>query len=67
MYSSLDLNLVAEKYFEYNEDMVIPIDSVRNTSRQISSIQSLSIQGDRAFQGLKEYLITYVREKRITV
>ncbi len=66
MYSSLDLRLFAEKYFEYNEDTLTRIDNVRNVSQQISSSQDLHIQGDSAFQGLSEYIITFLR-KRITV
>ncbi len=57
MYLCLDLHLIAEKYFEYSEDMLTRIDNVRNISQQISSGQDLNTQGDRAFQNLSEYII----------
>ena len=61
MYLSLDLHLFAEKYFEYNEDTLTHIDNVRNISQQISSSQELNTQGDRAFQELSEYIITFLK------
>ena len=61
MYLNLDLRLFAEKYFEYSEDIITRIDNVRNISRQMSSSQDLNIQGDRAFQGLSEYIITFLK------
>ncbi len=62
MYLSLDLHLFAEKYFEYSEDMLTRIDNVRNISQQISSGQDFNIQGDRAFQKLSEYIITFLKK-----
>ena len=66
MYLSLDLHLFAEKYFEYSEDTLIRFDNVRNISQQISSSQDLNRQDDRVFQGLSEYIITFLK-RRITV
>ena len=66
MYLSLDLHLFAEKYFEYSEDTLIRFDNFRNISQQISSSQDLNRQDDRVFQGLSEYIITFLK-KRITV
>jgi hypothetical protein len=66
VYLSLDLHLFAEKYFEYSEDTLIRFDNVRNISQQISSSQDLNRQDDRVFQGLSEYIITFLK-KRITV
>ena len=66
MYLSIDLRLFAEKYFEYNEDTVTRIDNVQNISQQMSSSQDLHIQDDRAFQGLSQYIITFL-QKQITV
>ena len=66
MYLRLDLHLFAEKYFEYSEDTLIGFDNVRNISQQISSSQDLNRQDDRVFQGLSEYIITFLK-KRITV
>jgi hypothetical protein len=60
------LRLFAEKYFDYNEDTLNRVDNVRNISQQISSSQDLIIQGDTAFQGLPDYIITFLKE-RITV
>ena len=61
MYLSFDLHLIAEKYFEYNENILIRIDNGRNISQQISSGQDLNTQGDRAFQELSEYIITFLK------
>ncbi len=63
MYLCLDLHLIAEKYFEYSEDMLTRIDNVRNISQQISSGQDLNTQGDRAFQKLSEYIITFLKNR----
>ncbi len=47
--------LFTEKYFEYNEDTLTPIDNIRNISQQISSSQELNTQHDRPFQELSEW------------
>ena len=66
MYLSLDLHLFAEKYFEYSKDILIRIGNVRNISQQISSGEDLNTQGNRVFQELSEYIITFLK-RRITV
>jgi hypothetical protein len=62
VYLSLDFHLFTEKYFEYSENILTRIDNVRNISQQISSSQELNIQGDRVFQGLSEYIITFLKK-----
>jgi hypothetical protein len=47
--------------FSYNEDTLTPIDNVRNISQQIRSSQELTTQGDRPFQELSEYIITFLK------
>ncbi len=66
MHLSFDLHLFAEKYFEYSEDTRTRIDNTRNISQYISPSQDLNIQDDRVFQGLSEYIITFLK-KRITI
>jgi hypothetical protein len=61
VYLSLDLRLFAEKYFEYNEDTLTRIDNVRNISQQIGSSQDVNIQDNRAFEGLSEYITTFLK------
>ncbi len=62
VYLSLDLHLFAEKHFEYDEDSPTPIDNVRNISQQIRSSQELNKHGDRLFQELSEYIITFLEK-----
>jgi hypothetical protein len=62
----LTCGYLLEKYFDYNQDTLTRVDNVRNISQQISSSQDLIIQGDRAFQGLSDYIIIFLKE-RITV
>ena len=65
MYLSLNLHLIAEKYFEYSEDVLTHIDNIRNISQQISSGQDQNTHGDRAFQELSEYIISFLKKRII--
>ena len=61
VYLSLDSRLFAEKYFEYNEDTLTPIDNVRNIFQQINASQDLNTQGDRESRALSECIITFLK------